>query len=99
MSEQVSEPTQAPPVIPAEPTGIPSTFEGLTLTAKRDAGLGLWLLGVEVGGVWWTVASRKTGGLDDDLQEKATPGFKEARAIRYARETGRTRTESGPAGP
>lgn len=95
MSEQQQEAPQAKVVIPAEPQDVPESFDDLTLTARRDAGLGLWLLGVEVGGVWWTVASRKLGGLDDDLQEKQTPGFKEARALRSARDLGRPRTEPG----
>lgn len=85
----------APPA-PPEEQGPQTSFDGLTLHAERDADAGRWRLYVELNGVRWVVAERKLGGLDDDLQEKATPGFKEARAVRAALESGRPRTEPGP---
>lgn len=97
MSDPV--PTPAPTPTP-EPEGPLTSFEGLTVKARRipnsDLSSGRWELYVEAGGVPWVFASRKLGGFDDDLQEKATPGFKEARAQRYANETGRPRLEPGP---
>lgn len=97
MSESFTQPP-APPQPPAE--AQPQTsFSGLSLTAERLAegpnGAG-WYLMTSVGGVKWFIAYKKLGGLDDDLQELATPGFKEARANRYASEVGRPRTEPGP---
>lgn len=84
---------------PADPVLDLTKFENLTLTAVRrpdgNRGAG-WYLVTYIGDVEWIVAVRKLGGLDDDLQEVATPGYKEAAANRYARESGKQRTEPGP---
>lgn len=98
MSE-LTAPTTPPTPPPAEAVAISGTFENLAVTAQRrpDGKLGPgWYLYATVGGVEWPIAFRGLGGLDDDLQELATPGFKEARAERYARESGQQRTEPGP---
>lgn len=95
MSE-VETPVSPPP---AEPVTTYTKYTSVVLTAERQTegnyGPG-WYLYATIGGVRWNLAHRKLGGFDDDLQEIATPGFKEARAERYARENGKLRTESGP---
>lgn len=97
--ESTPVPAIAPLPPPAEATPTATMFTGLGLTAERKTdgprGPG-WYLYALVGGVKWYVDVRKLGGLDEDLQELATPGFKEAKAERYARESGRPRTEPGP---
>ena len=91
----VQPPVPAPPT-PEETTGPQTKFENVTFTAERDALAGRWYIYANLGSVKWRIAERKLGGLDDDLQEAATPGFKEARAVRYAQETGQPRLEPGP---
>ena len=89
-------PAEVTPAAPVEVEPAPLKLDGLELKAERDPERGRWVLFTEVGGVRWEITERKLGGLDDDLQEIATPGFKEARAQRYAAEFGRPRAEPGP---
>lgn len=102
MTEQ--SPEQGPPAAavappPAEAGVVYTKYPGLEVTAERRTeghfGAG-WYAYIVVGGVEWVLGWKKLGGMDDDLQEIATPGFKEARAERYARAEGRPRTEPGP---
>lgn len=79
----------APATAPAAPveTAVDATsFEGLTVSVRRNDDKSLWEAYVSFGGVDWVIAARKLGGLDDDLQEAATPGFKEKRRLYYERE-------------
>lgn len=94
MSEQTPQTPPAPP--PTVHQDVPTSFDNLTVKAVRDTDAQRWILYTELNGVRWVLAEKKLGGLDDDLQELATPGFREARAFRYAQEVGRPRTEPGP---
>lgn len=104
MSEQIQPTPQPQPapvrqVIPADPTNIPTSFLNLPVHVRLNQntyGGKEWEMYVELDGIPWIFARRKYGGLADDLQEKATPGFKEQKARRYAAEWGRARTEPGP---
>lgn len=95
--QPVADPGTPPP--PAEASVDLTKFEEVTVTVTREPegryGPG-WYVKIFPGGVEWILSWRKLGGFDQDLQELATPGFKEALAERYARETGRQRTEPGP---
>jgi hypothetical protein len=74
------------PVVPQETVVDATQFDGLTVSVRRNADKGQWEAYIVVGGVEWTLASRKLGGFDDDLQEAATPGFLEKRRLYYERE-------------
>lgn len=44
-----------------------TTFDNLEVSARRSEDAGSWTLGVYIDGAWWPFASRKLGGLDDDI--------------------------------
>lgn len=75
-----------PPVTPSESAVDTTQFDGLTVSVRRNESQNVWEAYVTVGGAEWVVASRRLGGFDDDLQEAATPGFKEKRRLYYERE-------------
>lgn len=77
---------QTTPVVPQETVVDATQFDGLTVSVRRNADKAIWEAYVTLGGVDWVIAARKLGGLDDDLQEAATPGFKEKRRLYYERE-------------
>ena len=77
---------QTTPVVPVETVVSTTQFDGLTVSVRRNADKGLWEAYVVLNGAEWIIAQRKLGGLDDDLQEAATPGFREKRREYYERE-------------
>ncbi len=82
-----SVPVPAPAPVALVDTAVSTTsFEGLTVSVRRNADKGLWEAFVTLNGAEWILGQRKLGGLDDDLQEAATPGFKEKRRLYYERE-------------
>lgn len=77
-------PTDAPaPVLHA--SGAEPNFTGLTFSAYRLEDQGVWSFGVTLAGAYVELVRAKLGGVDDDLREAAQPGFKEDRAVQYAK--------------
>lgn len=88
MSDQVPE-QQAPSaadVLPPEQVVSTTLFTDVPVNVRRNDTNGLWEVYVSFGGIDVVIHSRKLGGIDDDLQEAATPGFKEKRRLYYERE-------------
>lgn len=67
-------PSPATPLVHA--SGVEPVSTGLTLVAYRLADQGAWSFGVDLGGTYVELARKKLGGIDDDLREVATPGYK-----------------------
>jgi hypothetical protein len=88
VSELASDPTTTvpAPVAPPDQAVATTSFDNLTVNVRRNTDKGQWELFVLLGSVEWVFGTRKLGGLDDDLQEAATPGFKEKRRLYYERE-------------
>ena len=63
-----------------EPVVALNDYEGLTLEAHRNEDQGVWQFGVTLAGAFVVLATRKLGGVDDDIREAIQPGFKAARA-------------------
>jgi hypothetical protein len=87
----------APVEVPAvEPTPNPAvsggdavsstSFENLTVNVRRNTTSQQWEAYVTFGGIEWILSGRKLGDVDEDLQEAATPGFREKQREYYERE-------------
>lgn len=79
-------PPASAPSVPVENAVSATSFKDVPVQVRRNADKNLWEAYLSIGGAEWVIASRKLGGLDDDLQEAATPGFKEKRRLYYERE-------------
>jgi hypothetical protein len=83
MSDVATETAPLEPVSPAGTVlphaGVAPTYTGLGVVAIRSEEQQAWIFGVNLGGVFVELVRRKLGGIDDDLQEAATPGFKQNR--------------------
>lgn len=79
-------PVAPAPEAPVAPVGPADSFSGLTVNARRSADTGQWIFSVTMGGAEIDLYAKKLGGVDDDLQEAATPGFKKKRADDYRRD-------------
>lgn len=55
-------------------------YTSLSLEAHRNPDQGVWQFGVYLSGAFVVIATRKLGGVDDDIREAIQPGFKAARA-------------------
>lgn len=69
--------TQAPEVTPGV---AQNDYTSLTVEAHRNEVGGYWEFGVRLSGAYVVIATRKLGGVDDDIRESIQPGFKAARA-------------------
>ena len=85
MSE-VTQPQPEETPAPAQPSGPKDSYDGLNVWARRNADHGQWQFGVTLDGVDVVLATKKLGGLDDDLKDKFQPGFKKDRADAYLKE-------------
>ncbi len=76
---------KAPATTEGTPTS-PNVYDGLAVQARRNEHQGVWEFGIDLSGAFVVIATRKLGGVDDDIREALEPGFKQARADRYNRE-------------
>lgn len=82
MSTLASEPNV--PVAP--PSGPADSYHGLGIWARRVPDRGVWQFGVSPDGADIVLWEKKLGGVDDDLKEHFSPGFRKQRADTYRRE-------------